>query len=100
MFNEGKFQFGAGDIRFTQSKDGKTLYAFFLGWPKVGRVNIRSLSTNDAGQPALLDRQIQSLALLGTAETIQWTRDGEGLHVTLPPQPPCQEAFALKLQLE
>ena len=33
-FNEGKGRpFTAEDVRFTQSKDGKTIYAIVLGWP-------------------------------------------------------------------
>ena len=97
MFNEGKQQFDANDIRFTQSKDSKTLYAFILGWPKDGKVIIRSLAAGDAGK---LDEEIASLALLGSREKIQWTRDADGLHVTLPATPPCESACALKLMLK
>ena len=35
--------FGAEDIRFTQSKDGRTLYTILFGWPQDGEVLIRSL---------------------------------------------------------
>jgi alpha-L-fucosidase len=99
MFNEGQQQFGAGDIRFTQSKDGKTLYAFFLGWPSEASLNIRSLRAGAGGEPALLDKSILSVALLGSSERLQWTQDGAGLHVKLPGIPPCQDAYLLKLEL-
>jgi alpha-L-fucosidase len=99
MFNEGKLQFGAGDLRFTQTKDGRTLYVFFLGWPADGQLLIRSLRAGNESQPALLDRQIQSLSLLGAPEQLQWTRTGDGLHVTLPGHRPGPDAYALKLQL-
>jgi alpha-L-fucosidase len=99
MFNEGKQQFGAQDVRFTQTKDGQTLYAFFLGWPKDGKLTIRSLKQASDDEAALLDKSIESLTLLGSKEKIQWSRDGEGLHVTLPATPPCEGAYALKLSL-
>lgn len=99
MFNEGRQQFGADDVRFTQSKDGTTLYAFFLGWPKDGKVNIRSLRTGEDNKPALLDKNIESLSLLGARGKIQWLRDAGGLHVTLPATKPCENAFALKMKL-
>jgi alpha-L-fucosidase len=99
MFNEGKQHYGAEDIRFTQTKDGSTLYAFFLGWPADGTVNIRTLASSNADKMALLDKAIASVELLGSKEPVKWTRDGDGLHVTLPAAPPCENAFALKLRL-
>jgi alpha-L-fucosidase len=98
MFNEGKQQFGAGDIRFTQAKDGGTLYAFFLGWPKDGQLTIRTLGAGI--KTPLLDKTITSLSLLGSREKIQWTRNAGGLHVTLPATPPCACACALKIKLK
>ncbi len=99
MFTEKKQRFTANDIRFTQTKDGGTLYAFFLGWPQDGKLTIHSLGTGTADKPALLDKTIASLTLLGSKETIHWTRDADGLHVVLPTTPPCENAFALKLRL-
>ena len=99
MFNENKAQFSADDIRFTQSKDGNTLYAFFLGWPKEGKLAIRSLGKGDAAKPALLDKAIASLTLVGFKGKISWTREADGLHVTLPETQPCKDAFALRLKL-
>jgi alpha-L-fucosidase len=99
MFIEKKQQFSAKDIRYTQTKDGRTLYAFFLGWPDDGKLTIHTLGLGDAVQPALLDKTIGSLTLLGSQEKISWTRDADGLHVTLPATPPCEGACALKLAL-
>jgi len=100
MFNENKQQFTAQDIRFTQTQDGNTLYAFFLGWPKDGTLTIRALASSSDGTPALLDKNIASVKLLGSNKSISYTRDGDGLHVTLPATPPCENAFALKLALK
>jgi len=36
-------KFTAEDVRFTQSKDGKTLYATALNWPEDGKIVIKSL---------------------------------------------------------
>jgi alpha-L-fucosidase len=99
MFNEKKQQFSAKDIRFTQTKDGRTLYAFFLGWPSDGKLTIHSLGQGVADKPALLDKNIESLTLLGSKEKIQWTRDADGLHIDLPATAPCKGAFAVKLKL-
>jgi alpha-L-fucosidase len=99
MFSEKKQSYSAKDIRFTQTKDGSTLYAFFLGWPADGKLTIHTLGTGSADKPALLDKTISSLTLLGSNEKIQWTRDADGLHVFLPATPPCNDAFALKLML-
>lgn len=79
MFNEGKQQFSAQDIRFTRTKDGKTLYAFFLGWPKDSKLTIHCLARTNENQPTLLDEAIASLTLLGSQEEISWTRDANGL---------------------
>jgi alpha-L-fucosidase len=100
MFNEGKTHFDANDIRFTQSKDGGTLYAFFLGWPKDAALTIHALGKGDAAKPVPLDKKIASLTLLGSKEKIAWTQDADGLHVTLPATPPGENAFALKLILQ
>ncbi len=80
------------DVRFT--KKGDTLYAFVLEWPTDGRATIRALGTH-----ALLAEGILTVAVLGSKESIEWTRDETGLHVTLPATRPCAEAFTLKVSL-
>ena len=99
MFNEGKVHYTDQDIRFTQSKQGDTLYAFFLGWPKEAKLTIHSLGSGTTAKAALLDKQIASISLLGSDENISWSQDADGMHITLPANPPCKEAYALKLSL-
>ncbi len=99
MFNEGKIKYGAADIRFTTTKDGKMLYAYFLGWPADGKLTIRALGKG-ASPAGPLDQDIASVNLLGSAEKIVYSRDAEGLHVTLPANAPAEGACALKLTLE
>jgi alpha-L-fucosidase len=98
MFNENRVKFGAGDLRFT-TKDG-VLYAYFLGWPDDGKLVIQSLGLGTADKPALLDQAIASVKLLGSPKKIVWTREADGLHVTLPAKKPGDDVFALKLALK
>jgi alpha-L-fucosidase len=43
--------FTVEDIRFTQSKDDRTLYAIVLEIPADGKVTVKSLATNSANWP-------------------------------------------------
>jgi alpha-L-fucosidase len=88
-FNEGKLQYTASDIRFTQSKDGKTLFAVALGWPADGKLVVKSLA-GAAGK-------ITDLSILGRASKLDWRQTAEGLLVTLPPPKPGENIFAMKI---
>jgi alpha-L-fucosidase len=77
----------AQDIRFTQGRDG-ALYAILLGWPGEGTVWIRSLG----------GEAVQSVALLGCAEPLEWRRETEGLVVQMPKERPGEYAWVLKVQ--
>jgi alpha-L-fucosidase len=72
-------QLGEKDVRFTRSKDGKTLYAIVLGWPAAEFV-VQSLGTASTTQPG----KILRVELLGTGEKPRWKQAPEGLRVTLP----------------
>jgi alpha-L-fucosidase len=85
--------FTPADIRFTQSKDGKTLYAIVLAFPADGKITIQSLAENSAFWPD----KIGSLRMLGVNGKLKFTRDENGLHLTLPDKRPCDIAFALKI---
>ncbi len=86
--------FTAEDIRFTQSKDGKTLYAVVHAWPADGKVVIKSLAENSAHAPG----KIGSVKLLGGGK-LKSMRDANGLTVTLPEKRPCEIAYTLKIKL-
>ena len=85
--------FTAEDIRFTQSKDGKTLYAIVLEIPADGKVTIKSLAGNSANWAG----KIGSVRLIGGGKLI-FTRDASGLHVSLPEKFEGKTAFALKIK--
>jgi alpha-L-fucosidase len=79
-FNEGKGKpFTAQDVRFTQSKDGKTLYAIVLGAPTNG-VSLKSLGKS----AQLLDRRITKITLLGSKEKIHWLQADDALDIAAP----------------
>ncbi len=82
--------FTADDIRFT-AKDG-AIYAVCLGWPGSGAsITIRSLAEGVGRQT------VNSVEMLGSGK-LDWTAAGDGLHVRMPDQPPCDHAFVLKIQ--
>ncbi len=88
------------DYRFTvryaagSSTRLEALYAIAMGWPGH-RANVKSLATG-CGIKA---EQIRRITLLGANGDLPWDQDHEGLHVTLPPNRPCEHAYALKLSL-
>ena len=51
----GRVDYTAQDIRYTQSKDGKTLYAIMLGMPS-GDVTLKSVKAKGISRVTLLDR--------------------------------------------
>jgi alpha-L-fucosidase len=88
-----KAPFTSEDIRFTQSKDGRTLYAIVLAFPADGKVTITSLRENSAQWPG----QIGNVRMLGGRGKLKFVRDENGLHLTLPDKKPSAIAFALKI---
>ncbi|MEI8289395.1 MAG: alpha-L-fucosidase [Verrucomicrobiota bacterium] len=94
-----KKPFTAEDIRFTQSKDGKTLYAIVLEIPKDGKVTIKSLAINPKAWN--LQPKVGSVRLVGGSwwnNRLKFTRDEAGLHVILPGKFNGKTAFALKIK--
>jgi alpha-L-fucosidase len=81
------------DIRFTQSKDGKTLYAIVLEIPKDSQVTVKSLAANSPNWPG----KIGSVRLVGGGK-LKFTRDETGLHVTLPEKFTGKTALALRVR--
>ena len=85
--------FTSEDVRFTQSKDGKTLYAIVLELPADGKVTIKSLASDAPQWPG----KIGAVRLVGGGN-LNFTRDAQGLHVSLPEKFDGKIAFALKVQ--
>ena len=88
-FNEGKLSYSAADIRFTQSKDGRTVYALVLGIPTVP-VRIKSLARDE----------IAAVALLGSDAKLDWKQDVDALVIKPVAKWPCQQAVTFKVTLK
>jgi len=91
--------FTAEDVRFTTTKDGKTLYAIAMGWPAGGKLTIKSLATDSPHLPG----GIGEVKLLGPKARITTQRTTDGLVVTFPtgskPAPGQVAACVLKVAL-
>ena len=83
--------YSSQDIRFTTK--GQTLYAIALGWPKDGKLTIKSLGTGSAQG----DFKIRNIQLLGSDQKLKWNRDNTGLKLDLPSQKPGEYAFVFKI---
>lgn len=84
--------FVAEDLRFTSR--GNVLYVTGLKWPAGNKITVTSLAKNGQHFP----EEIASVALLGSAENLQWTRDEKGLTVQLPAIRPSEFAYVLKVE--
>jgi alpha-L-fucosidase len=93
MFSEHSSQpFTSEDIRFT-TKDG-ALYAIALGWPKSGVLRIAALGQDSALAPGAIER----VEVLGSTQSMQFTRTRMGLEVRLPEGLAGAVAIALKIR--
>ena len=94
-FNEDLLSYSAQDIRFTTSADGATLYATVMGWPKEGKVVLRSLAT---GSPYVTG-DLGAVRLLGGSGALPTARTAAGLEVSLPSVRPSASASVLAISL-
>ncbi len=91
MFSENHHgHYTPEDMRFT-AKAG-ALYAIVLAWPTSG-LNIKSLGTTTG----LWDKPVASVSLLGSDETIQWSRTDRALVISQPKKPPNDFAVVFKI---
>jgi alpha-L-fucosidase len=93
-FNEGRGKpVTADDVRFTTRKDA--LYIIELGVPT------QELRVKWLGKAArLLDRPIDSIVLLGSAETLAWKQADDALSISAPHATPSPEALVYKMTLK
>lgn len=67
-FSEGE------TVRFTRSKDGRTVYAFLLQWPGED-LHLRSVQVKEGSE----------IVLLGRGQSLEWSAAADGLYIQLPP---------------
>ena len=80
---------GAEDIRFTRSKDGKTLYAIVLG-----------TAAHDVQITALANEKIVSVDLLGSHEKVTYSMTPTALAITKPTAWPSESANVFRISLQ
>ena len=78
------------DIRFTQSKDGKRVYAIVCGIP-TGELTVTSL--------APIADKIASMELLGSQEKVSWKTTPSGVVIEPAAAWPCAHAVAYRMTL-
>jgi len=95
----GSKPFTSEDIRFTQSKDGKTLYAMVLAIPADGKVTVKSLASGSQYWPDKITsvQLVRADRWLGDRK-LEFTREANGLRVSLPEKFDGKTAFSLKIQ--
>ncbi|QDV61902.1 alpha-L-fucosidase [Crateriforma conspicua] len=89
-----KLEYSAADVRYTQSKDGTTVYAITLGWPKSA-IQLQSVRVQSADDQA-------TVQLLGHDGTLAYEVDDQGqLTIQMPAiaadDLPCDCAYSFKL---
>lgn len=90
-------EYSADDVRFTVSKDTKTLYFFFLGKPQTGeRIRVRSLASHR--YPT--NSPIKKITVLGTEEEVEWELTTNDFYLQLPEVDLNEMATVLKFELE
>ncbi|TWU36155.1 alpha-L-fucosidase [Novipirellula artificiosorum] len=88
-------QYSEKDVRYTQSKDGKNVYAMILGWPGAGKtVTLKSFGKLNPGAST----EVDVVSLVEGGDSLQWSRDDDGLHVVMPAAAPNEIAIAIKIQ--
>ncbi len=81
----------AAEVRFTTK--GNVLYAIGLGTPPGGKITIKALAAN----APLYQGEIGNISLLGGPDKLEFTRDNNGLVVTVPVKAGDLYAVALKI---
>lgn len=74
-------KYTADDIRFTQSKDEKTLYLFYLGVPKKGeKFSYRLLARHRYGP----NKKVKRISVLNSNEEVAFSYSSDVLNITIP----------------
>jgi alpha-L-fucosidase len=93
-FNDTKASdYTAADFRFTTK--GATLYAIEMAWPANGEALIHSLGADGAGAHS----KVQAVSLLGSAETLKFEQQSDGLHISVPSTHVGKFAYAFRIDL-
>ena len=89
-FNETSQQWTAKDFRFT--RNGDRVYAFQMDWPDNRQALITSMRLTDS-------LRVKEVSLVGYEGTVSWSQMADGLHIDLPPEPPCEAIHVFSIRL-
>lgn len=90
-------KYSASDVRFTESKDQKAIYAIFLGEPEAGKkVDLKSLSA--INYPPKYP--IKKVTLLGSGEELEYAFNVHDNYVVLPKSGMNEMATVVKIEME
>ena len=71
-------KYSASDVRFTISKDGKTLYVFFLGKPRSGEIlSVKHVLDNG-------EKKIKNVSLLANKAKVKFKVKGTMIQIVAP----------------
>jgi len=91
---KGKIEYTNLDIRFTKKSETE-FFAIVMDTPD-NSVEVKSLST----LLGVLNANIEKVELIGSDESIDWKRNGDGLVISAPASYPTEYAHAFKITLE
>jgi alpha-L-fucosidase len=87
----------AANIRFTQSKDGQTIFAIQMAPPGEGEMLVlESFGADGPGSGV----RVADVRLLGSSDSVEWSREEGGLHVTPPAKVPDELAVVYKIDVD
>jgi alpha-L-fucosidase len=85
------------DIRYTRSKDLKTLYAFVLAYPEDGKVILKSLNKTESKAFG----GIKNITLVANGRRLDYTVSPDGMTISLPQNISKEEiAYAFKIEVK
>ncbi len=82
------------EVRFTRSKDSKTLYATMLDWSDEPFV---IASANSAAIPA---ESIKRVSLIGSDQKVEWSIGEQGMTIALKDEPAYGFAYPIQIELK
>lgn len=90
-------KYSASDVRFTESKDQKTIYAIFLGAPKSGEKVVLKSLRSIAFPPK---HPVKKVSVLGIDQELEFAFNQHDNYVVLPDAPMNEIATVVKIEME
>ena len=78
------------DIRFTRSKDNKTLYSIALDWPGE-KLLVKTLAKADLSN-------VKSVKMIGVDGELEWKQTPEGMEIIMPAKPNYGIAYPVRIE--